>query len=225
MVITSQRRWMMMLFLPLPLILVLVFLGYMALSNIRDQVRGSVKSRVALAASVGEIRPAFGEMENRLYRILIDGPEGAAFSESLETVSHRIEMAVADLAAGDFRGPDPEISAAMERLRSAWEQYRDEISPVLEEPPADIMASMKEEALPAARKAVTAALSTVEAQTRAQEAAALRFLEDRIQRHSAMIVANGAMNLLLWIALSVLMMRAEKRRKEAQPTAEESEGA
>jgi hypothetical protein len=214
----------MIVFLPLPLILVLVFLGYMALSNVRDQVRDSVAPRAALAASVGKIRPAFLGMENRLHQVLALGPEASgagALSEGLETVSERIQAAAAELASVEFVAPGPEMPAAMERLRREWERYRAGISPVLEGPPADWAAALKESPVPAAREALSEALSTVEAHARTEQAAALGWLENRIESHSAMIVANGAMNLLLWIGLSFLALRAEKRREGAPASVDE----
>jgi hypothetical protein len=211
-VMTPQKRLMMLLFLAVPLILVMAFLAYMALANLGDVLEARVKPRVALDAAVSEIRPAFLELEG--LQVRGGAAERAAGTEAaVSTVAERLNRAGERLAAVAADGAMPEVRVAMDQLRSAWDRYRTAISTQGMEGAAEAeegaAATGNEEGRPA-RDLMADALEKLEAAARAEEADSLEWMRDTILRHSTLIVTNGIMNLLIWIALSFLVLRAEK---------------
>ena len=219
MVITPKNRLMLLLFLAVPLILVMGFLAYMALANVGDVLDAGVKPRVALDAAVSEIRPAFLRLEG--LRSRNGAVERAARTEAaVSAVAERMDLAGERLAAVEGDEAEPEVRGAMVRLRNAWDRYRAAISIEGMEGPAgaagDGAAPMDAEERRLARNSVADALKQLETATRAGEADSLEWMRATIQRHSTLIVMNGAMNLLIWIALSFLVLRAEKMGKKAE---------
>jgi hypothetical protein len=114
----------------------------------------------------------------------------------------------------------PELGSAMDQLQNAWDRYRAAISVEGMEGAAgetgDGAAAMNAEEGRLAGELMAEALEKLEAAARAEEAASLEWMRATIQRHSTLIVINGAMNLLIWIALSFLVLRAEKMGKKAE---------
>ncbi|MFP4308259.1 MAG: hypothetical protein ACLFRG_20525 [Desulfococcaceae bacterium] len=219
MVMTPQKRLTLLLFLAVPLILVMAFLAYMALANLGNVLEAGVKPRVALDAAVSEIRPAFLELEG--LQVRSGAVERAARTEAaVSAVAERMDRAGEKLATVEAEEAAPEVRSAMDQLRNAWDRYRAAISIEGMEGAAgaagDGAAAMDAEEGRPARDSVADALKQLETATRAEEADSLEWMRATIQRHSTLIVINGAMNLLIWIALSFLVLRAEKFGKKAE---------
>jgi hypothetical protein len=189
----------------------------MALANLGDVLEAGVKPRVALDAAVSEIRPAFLELEG--LQVRGGAVERAGRTEAaVSAVAERMERAGERLTAVEADGAMPEVRVAMDQLRNAWDRYRAAVTIQGMEGAAeagDGAAAGAEERRPA-RGLMAEALEKLETAARAEEADSLEWMRATIQRHSTLIVINGAMNLLIWIALSFLVLRAEKVGKKGE---------
>lgn len=215
-VVTPQNRLKMILFLPMPLIAAAVLMGYVGTKAVHEDLRRSLEPRVNWAQTVGEIRPAWLAAENRLLRVAARGALSAGdarIREAMANVSSRIDAAGETPAEIGRIGSAPRMKAELDRLRTAWDRYRNAISEAMSEaamesPGEGTRPGWDGEAVPR-RKGIDDALTALESHARTEAKAGVDRMENRLRRNMAMLTTSGAMSLLIWLALSAMVLRAE----------------